>query len=271
MNDYSLREYCPADIPELTRLWCRTFDDSEALVAGFFRLLPDMGTGLVAMLDGKLVGAAYIICGMELVCPGTEPMRCGYIYAVAVDDACRGLGIGRALTVAAAEKGRELGAKLICTLPAEHSLYKWYEDVIGVKTALYRKRAAIPCSPGALPLEIEADEYLARREVLLCGKPHLRLSRAAIEFQGALCREYGGGLYAIADGIACAYLDGDCCLVRELLCSDGSAVKGLAAALGHALKARQCDLYEAASEGDEYIAADEGLIPAHCVWNLSFD
>ena len=57
MRDFDIREYNAEDIPALSRLWEKTFEDSPALIADFFRLLPDMGTGLAAVQNGEIVGA----------------------------------------------------------------------------------------------------------------------------------------------------------------------------------------------------------------------
>ena len=39
MSDFDIREYRAEDIPALSRLWEKTFEDSPALIADFFRLL----------------------------------------------------------------------------------------------------------------------------------------------------------------------------------------------------------------------------------------
>lgn len=149
MTDMIVREYRPEDIPALSALWARVFGDSVALIGDFFRLLPDMGTGLAAEADGEIAGAAYIITGMELADCGNRPPVCGYIYAVAVEERFRGLGLGGRLTLAAAEKGRERGASIICTLPAESALYNWYEKLLGVQCALYRAESRLPPPAGS--------------------------------------------------------------------------------------------------------------------------
>ena len=96
MRDFDIREYRAEDIPALSRLWEKTFEDSPALIADFFRLLPDMGTGLAAVQKGEIVGAAYVIMGMELLGKENKPVPGGYIYAVAVEERCRSFGIGSA-------------------------------------------------------------------------------------------------------------------------------------------------------------------------------
>lgn len=103
---FLIRGYAPADEAALTALWKRCFGDSEELIHGFFALLPELGVGVTAELDGKPVGMAFAICGMTL----SSGEKCGYIYAVAVDESCRGFGAGAALTRAAADAARGLGA-----------------------------------------------------------------------------------------------------------------------------------------------------------------
>ena len=131
---FLIRGYAPADEAALTALWKRCFGDSEELIHGFFAMLPELGAGVTAELDGKPVGMAFAICGMAL----SSGEKCGYIYAVAVDESCRGFGAGAALTRAAADAARGLGAEIICTLPAEASLYPWYEKLISTRFTLCR-------------------------------------------------------------------------------------------------------------------------------------
>lgn len=269
MTELTIREYRPEDIPALTRLWMDSFGDSEKLISEFFRLLPDMGTGLVAQQDGKLIGMAYAITGMELLGVEEKPPVCGYIYAVAVDKAHRGLGAGRILSIAAADKAKERGAGIICTLPAEPSLYKWYEEIISVQCALYRRRELVDSAEFEPVMELSSTEYMLWRENMLKDRPHLHLSNPSLEFQRILCREYGGGFYAVGSGIAAAYRDGDMGIIRELICPPQDRL-ALAASIGSALGTEKLSLFEPCEDGDAYIAASRPL-PSDCLWNLSFD
>ena len=140
MSDAVIREYRGGDIPEMSALWQAVFGDSEGLVNSFLQLLPDMGTAVVAEVNGKIAGAAYAVTGMELVSASGKVQTCGYIYAVAVAPEFRGSGIGRALTERSAELARARGAEVICTLPAEESLYAWYKTILGTECALRRQR-----------------------------------------------------------------------------------------------------------------------------------
>ena len=140
MSDAVIREYRRGDIPEMSVLWQAVFGDSEGLVNSFLQLLPDMGTAAVAEVNGKIAGAAYAVTGMERVSASGKVQTCGYIYAVAVAPEFRGSGIGRTLTERSAELARDRGAEIICTLPAEESLYAWYKAILGTECVLHRQR-----------------------------------------------------------------------------------------------------------------------------------
>lgn len=261
-----IREIRPADRPTLVELWHSVFGDPVSYVEEFFRILPDIGSGVVAVENGVPVGAAYMITGLEL-CEGGKTRRCGYLYAVAVDPAARGRGTGGALSQAAAALGRARGAELICTLPAEPGLYAWYERLLGVRCALCRERRDMDSRPGPIPQPIGAAEYLRRREALLAGRPHLRLSEAAMRLEEANCRAFGGFLCALGDGLAAAYVDGDAVQVRELLGAPPEA----AAAVGAALGTARVRLWLPAERGEPYLAFAPADLPAATVWNLAFD
>ena len=271
MTDYIIRRYREEDIPALSLLWQKTFGDSETLISDFFRILPDMGAGLAAVMEEKIVGGAYVITGMELTGGEHVPTPGAYIYAVAVEESCRGLGIGSALTRAAGEEGRRRGAKFICTLPASEGLYDWYRELLGVEPVLYRRTFQSSCAPETPTMPVSVTEYMLWREKLLSGKPHLHLSYPALEFQYRLCSAYGGGFFAVDSGICAAYLEGDTAVIRELLLMDGSGTVSAAASVGAALGARGFVLYSPALLGEPYLAAQPGAIPPDCVWNLSFD
>ncbi len=261
-----IREIRLEDRAALVALWHQVFGDPVSFVEEFFRILPEIGSGVAAVENGVPVGAAYMITALEL-CEGERCRRCGYLYAVAVDPAARGRGLGGKLSQAAAELGRERGAELICTLPAEPGLYPWYEKLLGVRCALCRQRQVLESRPGPAPQPLGAAEYARRREALLCGRPHLRLSEAAMRLEEANCRAFGGFLCAVGDGIAAVYLDGDTAEIRELL----GASEAEAAALGAALGAKRVRLWTPAASGEPYLAFAPADLPENTVWNLAFD
>lgn len=271
MNNALIRAYRPADIPELTALWTETFGDSEELIGEFFRLLPAMGTAVTAECGGAVAGGAYaVILGELRGLPQKAPV-CGYIYAVAVNGKYRHRGLGAALVRAAGDAARRLGADIVCTLPAEDSLYRWYGDILGVRAALrtvtreVRSAPVLPCKP------VSAGEYMRRREELLRGRVRMSPTEAALEFTRSLCGAYGGGLYDFGAGICAAYTEDGVCLIRELVCENEDDRADAAASVGALLGVSACRYRLPAEDGDAYIAAAPGAVPAGCVWNISFD
>ena len=261
-----IREIRPEDRAALVALWHQVFGDSVSFVEEFFRILPEIGSGVAAVENSVPVGAAYMITALEL-CEGERSRRCGYLYAVAVDPAARGRGLGGKLSQAAAALGRANGAELICTLPAEPGLYAWYEKLLGVRCALYRQRWVLDSRPGPEPQPLGAAEYARRREALLRGRPHLRLSEAAMRLEEANCRASGGFLCAVGDGIAAVYVNGDTAEIRELLGAPPEA----AASLGAALGTKAVQLWMPAASGEPYLAFAPADLPENTVWNLAFD
>ena len=271
MHDADVRPIRPEDGPALVSLWQRVFGDPAELAEGFLRLLPEMGGGVAALRGGRILAAAYVVTGMSLRLSGGVQERCGYIYAVAAEVESRGLGLGMAVTRAAAALGRELGAERICTLPASAGLYPWYERLIGTSGTLYRRETLLDAAPGPAVLPLSPEEYLLRRETLLQDQPHMVLSPAAMAYEALNCRCYGGGLYAVGGGIGAVYREEDAAVVRELLCPPGEAAEPLAAALGSELELSRARLYRPDEEGLPYLAYQPPALPGDLVWDLALD
>ena len=262
-----IREIRPEDAAELVRLWCRVFGDPEPIPQTFLGLLPEMGGGVCALHNGQLAGAAYV-----LTCFRVEGRRAGYLYAIAVHPEYRGLGLGKAVTRAAAALGKNLGADFLCTLPASLPLYGWYEGLIGLRCTLYRKVERFASKAGLPVLAISAADYNARREALLCGIPHMTLSEVAAEYEGFSCRRYGGALYAVGDGIAAAYQNDEGAYIRELLCPDPEQRRAIAEVIGSAMGCEYVTLLSPGTKEDRpFLMTEPGFLPDDCVWNLAFD
>lgn len=270
MSDAVIRAYRGGDIPEMSALWQTVFGDSEGFVDSFLRLLPGMGTAAVAEVNGKIAGAAYAVTGMELVSAGGKVQTCGYIYAVAVAPEFRGSGTGHTLTERSAELARARGAEVICTLPAEESLYAWYKTILGTECALHRQRREVKSAAAAPVQSLSAAEYGRRREALLKDRCRLRPAHTTLEFQRRFCEELGGGLYACG-GICSAYLEDGAAVIKELIAPKGTDAANIAASIGAALGTERAVYYLPAPDGEPYLAAIPGSIPPDCVWNITFD
>lgn len=248
-----IREFLPEDIPQLTELWAEVFGDDRRLIERFFELLPAMGTGFTARLGGRIVGAAYSLdadfCGEHI----------GYLYAVAVKESCRSLGIGAELCRSCAALGKTV------TLPANEGLYGWYERVIGAKAALFTEtELVLPSDDEKEIMKINAAEYAKLREKLLKDRPHFSFGEAYMSFQQYLCELYGGGMFRSGGGIACGYTDNGILLVKEAI--DFDALPQLC----RELNADEAILRKPSPSGDVYLAADHTL-PRDAVYDLTLD
>ena len=262
----TIREIQPQDHPALAALWQRIFCDPAVCSEEFLRMLPDMGGGVAAFEGEKPLGAAYIVTALQLR-EGEKSRRCGYLYAVGVAPEARGRGLGAGLSRAAAALGRARGAELICTWPAEPGLYAWYERILGARCALYLACRSFDSAPGPAVRPLAPEDYARRREELLAGRPHLFLEDGALRFEAFNLGVYGGGFFAVGDGIAAASVDGDAAVVRELLGAPPEA----SAALGEALGVGRVHLFESAPAGEAFLAFTPADLPPDTVWNLAFD
>lgn len=256
MTEDIIIRLCKAeDIPVLTEIWQEAFGDDKELIEKFYTLLPGMGKGFVAEKSGKVIGMLHILDA------DYEDKSIGYVYAVAVKKEYRRRGIGRALCQAA----RAMDYDIIATLPAEKSLYAWYEKVLGTKPALYGKHEKIFPGEGKPYYPLKADEYGYLRESLLRGKAHIRFPDNYLIFQHEICRAYGGGMYSAPGGLACGYMDDNMFYVKEAL-GDVSFLPALCADLG----ASYAITRTADPCGEPFIAA-QGDFPVECEWNLALD
>ena len=279
MSAFEIREYKIFDVPAMRQLWHEIFGDPEELTEIFYLMLEDMGSAVVAVEDKKVIGMANVINGMELIESGVqyiehekEPKICGYIYAVAVSPEHRGRGIGKALCLEAEKLARKRESDIVCTLPASASLYNWYKDIMGFEPVLRRKSYEVKCEKLDMCMELSSTEYMMWRENMLRNQTHLHPSHITLEWQKQFCKVFGGGLYACGSGICAAMVDKDTCYIKEIISAFPGDEARIAASVGKHLGSEKAVYYIPADEdGEVYLAALPGSIPAHTVWNFTFD
>ena len=260
MKEYRIREYVPSDISNLKALWHSVFGDPSSLLDRFFHLLPQMGTCCLAESEGRVIGAAYILTNFLLRIPGQTDQRCAYLYAVATEETWRGNGIGRAVSIGAAALGREMGAEVICTLPAEKSLYHWYASILNLKfvsmcPSFSSDETALLYDPVSFSLfPVSETEYLICREGLLRNRPHIVPGSAVFSFQTALCQTYDGGLYRWREGLFCAYREGHEIKVVEFLSPD-----------------TRLPFWLVQNRQERCSVCTDAALPDRTVWNITLD
>lgn len=256
MSEVEFRRCTADDYPQTEELWCRVFGDIPAVPKYFLDGLDGLGAGFVAVSGGLVIGCAFAVTDFTL-----EGERIGYIYAVAVDEKYRGRGIGAKLTRTAAEYVKSIGA-ILAIQPAEDSLFRWYEDIIGTKCAVYRRRIWVKAENTCAVSRIGETEYYEMRS-RLAPKPQVILGNSARSYQTALLEAYGGGYYAFPGGVA-AMGDGT---VHEII---GGGERECAA-IAYAAGLENVTAFFPADSGEMYIAALPGTIRTKIFWNLSLN
>ena len=264
-----IREYENKDIAELVSLWHKTFGDSEEFIRNFYEMLPNMGSCIVGIEQDKIIAMASVIAGQELLIGGTiKKPEVGYIYAVAVDENYRGKGYGIEISKAAYDLAIKREAMIVSVLPASDSLYDFYAENLDMEVALYRTRHEISAENIEMTMKLTSTEYSMMKDGILNGKTYLHLSPYAMEYFKKSLEISGGGLYASMSGICSAQIEGDTCIMHEVISNNPEAT---AAAVAYTLNCRTAVYYLPSEKGEKYIMADKGKIPADAIYNISYE
>ena len=168
----------------------------------------------LAAFDGDLLAALHWFdCSFE-------GQKAAYIYGIAAFESCRGRGVGSALIRAALDELKKRGYEAVFLVPAEPSLFGYYERFGFRAVSTIREFTLSASAP--LPLKkLTADEYAAARRKLL--------PKASLLQEGACLSLLSGYADFYATDRSVAAVSGD--TVWELL-GDERDAPGLIAALG---------------------------------------
>ena len=207
-----LRPPRPGEESALRSLFTEAFGD-KAFTDLFFR------TGYspqrcLAAFDGDLLAALHWFdCSLE-------DKKAAYVYGIAAFRRCRGQGIGSALIRFAIDHLKALGYGIIALVPAEESLFPYYER-FGFRPASAIRETLVPAGDPLPIRRLTVSDYADSRRRLLPERSLLQ--------EGACLHLLAGyaDFYATPKAIA-AVSDH---MVWELLGEEGDA-PGLIAALG---------------------------------------
>lgn len=228
MSDYTIRPWHAGDEPQLKALWQTVFGDPEETIDLFFSLFLKPGGCVVAEADGKVVSAMYLLPGETAYLGRRKTLTAGYTYALATLPAYRGRGIGSAVYKAASDLALE-AADAACVLPAEQSLYPFYQNASGAQPLSYIREARIPQSAleGVEPyrgMRTEAPRYARMRDSFLDGKPYVSLPQEFWEFLEGSGMEF----LVLESGLAAAETIDGVCYIRELLDPTDNVMRSVA-------------------------------------------
>ncbi len=205
-------------ITKLRALWQEAFGDSDEFLDRFFSAGYSPERCHYIERDGRIDAALYWFDCMW------DGRKLAYLYAIATAKACRDQGLCRTLLE---QTHRELQSRGYCAavlVPGSRELFGLYAH-LGYRTFGYVEE--FTCQAGApIPLrEVSTAEYAAlRRKSLSAGG--IVQEGAALGLLATQCT-----LYAGADIVLCAAVEGDEVYVPELL-GNPSAAPGITAALG---------------------------------------
>lgn len=237
MGEPVLSRARPEDAAALTELWKITFGDTEDYIGLFLSRHAPENT-LIVRVDGRLAGCTHLLpaelCGKPLL----------YGYAVAVDPAFRGQGLGRIMQKAVMDEALA-GNFAYAVRPADTGLYDMYEK-FGMHTAFYEQERIFENLPGSdiKPEPMDAAGYLELRKKYLHERPGTVVwDEAAIAYAIDETVFTGGGVlgFTLENGPAAALFrpDGeDALFVKEVLCHEGDLPQLAAALAAHRGKVR---------------------------------
>ena len=186
-----IRKPTAEDLPFLSKLWQEAFGDSPEDVENFHETAFSFERALVADEAGAVYWMDVSLSGEKMA----------YLYAFAVEKACRGKGIGKAILEKALETLKGEGYAGAVLVPGEDSLYAYYQKAGFVPFGKTQKRQVEKCAPPMAVKEILPETYFALRQK---AKPELIWAEEAIAYLGRFCRLYvaENGLLALGrDGV----------------------------------------------------------------------
>lgn len=160
------------------------------LIERFYRRFPPAKAAWVVEAGGCIVTAAHLLEGRLHTADGGV-LPCAYVYAVSTDPAHQGNGYASALMRRFAMDA-DVSGRVLYTLPAEASLYKWYRQSWAQRRPPAASGYALPgqqtarhfaeCYPHSAP------EYAVLRAQQLQGQTYAEPSAALLGFSSRSVR-----------------------------------------------------------------------------------
>lgn len=229
-----IRRSLPGDEKQLREIWKTVFGDTDDYLDCFFENIYSPGGAIVASEGDKILSCVFLLPVGYYRSPSGECLPCTVSYAFATLPEYRRLGLGRSIAAAAVRLSNESGIPVNTICPAEDGLFEYYRAKVGYIDHFYAAEALFSAADLAqFPSEwgissVSCEEYNAIREGLLTRYAHVAFSEDAVSYQEKLCKNAGGGLFAIDTGgirlaAAAEARENGGVLVKELLAPKSAA------------------------------------------------
>lgn len=202
------------DLPQMMYIWRTVFGDSDAYIRFFFEERHALSDALLLTVQGEVISQLFLLPA-QVRC-GMQSFSVFYLFAAATLPSHRGCGYMGELIRAAQQKCRSQGIDGIVLLPAEDSLYDYYER-FDFETAFSRKvwhgargQLLALCEPAALDSE-NAEAFLWRNQQRTDG---IAWSKSALQYALREQAKFRGA-YTVADGCAFAAVDDVCTVLSS--------------------------------------------------------
>lgn len=185
------------DTEQIKRLWRKTFDDTEEEIEAFLKYYSE---NIMIYKEDRRVKGMLSLLPLSL---NSEKGR--YVYAAATEPEDRNRGINSKLLEHAYKDVKKKGESFLLLVPAEKSLYEYYEkrgfaELCAVKKIEYDRVGFV--NKDTSIRKIQPEEYYEARHEFFSKEKFIEWGRSEIEY---IWKIYKGNFFEISNGEDVSY------------------------------------------------------------------
>ncbi len=234
----------PEDWAACKALWKTVFKDTDEYIDNYYQnqYAPEK---LLVLREEREIRAMLALFDCQHRWEDGGTTRASYLYALATRPDSRGRGYAGGLLRYADFYLQNQGVPFLTTVPAEPALQAFFARYDFQPCHPMEETDCTAPAPRALPVEqIGGEAYFRLRETLLEGRAHAVYPPEYLDYQAAVSKLNGGGLFRVQtpEGEACAVVERwqDLLDLRELLAPAGWQKAALSALAARFPEARRC-------------------------------
>lgn len=207
-----------SDFADVSALWRNVFGDEEEIINKFLSVHFEADNTVVYEDSGDIKAMFFLLSGESVIEGKRYPSR--YLYAACTAPEYRGRGIMSDMIDFARNASAESGYDYICLLPAEESLYGYYER-FGFK-ALYgvRRTNYFPDVNNVISQYNSSADLYALRENNLKNINRFAWCKKSVDFAEYFNKYYGGDCFKTCKGYALYGKNDEILAVKEIACQN---------------------------------------------------